>query len=656
MTAPARPNVFTTDAPTVEQFNGLNAALEAQFFSNALAADAANQVVGTVPTLVTAQVTPALVPLQNAIANALNAQATDPKFVSRTTDMPVTPTNTDLTTYPGNIVGSHLNSSGAIQPTLWNRTNAVWADVGQPGATLADTNAAAALATQVGVGTLTLGTPAALSAWDRKGALYAFADAFRWAWQASGTPNGGTVIAALNGGVWSRELLGAPIEAAMFGFSPLASAVANTVALNAAMSAANARGGGEVHIGPGQYELTNPGIRLYPNVTVRGCGRNTILHTYEDVQVFYNVPSGSVGDFGIVISDMDIRRDTPQANTATYEITITDGINFKAENVEVYSTDSITRTGLSGIACLATGTRTAFMSQIVRCWMRSGSILMQTTDSRIEGCYVWGLLRQFAIKNDTATLSINNTDYIASPDKGGIWCTTNSSEMQMDDDCRCDGSYDGVQSGIGVNIEGGQSHNVGGHFYLAFGSAINAFQTTGLLIRPGTYRNGGRINDPNQTTGVPHLNYGVPDIVLDGCTDCVVHVGTHIITTARTINGPVVQEINGSDRNVIVDGSYRGNYSQFFIRTGASTVLESLMSPNGRVDMQSGTATIPANATFITVPHILGVIPRRVTVTPTSGLGAAKSFWRSTTDQYNVGIRVDAAPGQAVTFDWQVFA
>lgn len=43
-------------------------------------------------------------------------------------------------------------------------------------------------------------------------------DGSRWTWQASGTPNGGTIVAALGGGVWVREYAG-QVDARWFGAS-----------------------------------------------------------------------------------------------------------------------------------------------------------------------------------------------------------------------------------------------------------------------------------------------------------------------------------------------------------------------------------------------------------------------------------------------------
>lgn len=84
-----------------------------------------------------------------------------------------------------------------------------------PGApdTTFSTKIARAAAQEINVSTL-----AALSALDRQGGTItrAHADGNRWAWQSSGTANGGTVVSALGGGVWVREYVGS-IYPAWFG-------------------------------------------------------------------------------------------------------------------------------------------------------------------------------------------------------------------------------------------------------------------------------------------------------------------------------------------------------------------------------------------------------------------------------------------------------
>lgn len=61
-----------------------------------------------------------------------------------------------------------------------------------------------------------LSTLSALSAWDRAGTTRAQADGSWWTWQNSGTPNGGTVVAAAGGGVWTREFT-SPLNVRWFG-------------------------------------------------------------------------------------------------------------------------------------------------------------------------------------------------------------------------------------------------------------------------------------------------------------------------------------------------------------------------------------------------------------------------------------------------------
>lgn len=70
----------------------------------------------------------------------------------------------------------------------------------------------------------------------------------------------------------------------------------------------------------------------------------------------------------------------------------------------------------------------------------------------------------------------------------------------------------------------------------------------------------------------------------------------------------------------------------------------------------TGTSTIPAAATTLTVVHNLGYVSYAVTLTP-NGAAAPSAYWISgkTTSQFVINI-ASPAPAGGVTFDWMVKA
>ncbi len=76
----------------------------------------------------------------------------------------------------------------------------------------------------------------------------------------------------------------------------------------------------------------------------------------------------------------------------------------------------------------------------------------------------------------------------------------------------------------------------------------------------------------------------------------------------------------------------------------------------GYVTENSGAATITSGNTSIAANHGLSITPNinNISVTPTSSLGSAASYWVSGVTSTQFTINVNANPGQSVTFSWAV--
>lgn len=194
----------------------------------------------------------ALEPAAAAAADVIATAGIDPRFVSRTPDLPRAPTPAELAALPaGHQLAGSYRPDG-VQLLVWSRTAASWQAQGDALATAPAVEAAQQTAdtARTALGNLTL---AALSARPRSAGPQ-LADGSRWMPRAIGTPNGGTIVAAADGGVWAREYNGA-VNARWFGAKG-DGMTDDSAALQAAIDAVwaeYAAGGGDLFIPRGRY-------------------------------------------------------------------------------------------------------------------------------------------------------------------------------------------------------------------------------------------------------------------------------------------------------------------------------------------------------------------------------------------------------------------
>jgi len=141
------------------------------------------------------------------------------------------------------------------------------------------------------------------------------------------------------------------------------------------------------------------------------------------------------------------------------------------------------------------------------------------------------------------------------------------------------------------------------------------------------YQNGIRIDDPGVT---PASQY-------------------NIIAKNMIINNPgqAVVERGSANYNVIIDNITVNNGTPQIIKAGANTVV---INDVGYVTKASGRATIPANATSVTVNPGLSCTPSKVLVTPLNQ--PPGSIWVSNITATSFNINVSAAPTTDLPVAW----
>jgi hypothetical protein len=243
--------VFTTGNANISAFTAATQHANAQGNAAQVAAGNATAAVAGLDANVTSKVmtavAPALAQVGSATANAMNAQATLGDYVSGSIAFPRNPTTPELTTYPGVVRGSRLLASGAVQPIAWDRSAVVWRDVGSPGATKLDTDAALGLGTALQT-SLQLPRPALGGQLAYSGDLETVVVGQEpWTRAASSAVvDGVTVIADTLGRKWARKILPRLDFATDFQAKPGRD---ETVAWQAAMDYIRAAGGGTLMLG-----------------------------------------------------------------------------------------------------------------------------------------------------------------------------------------------------------------------------------------------------------------------------------------------------------------------------------------------------------------------------------------------------------------------
>ena len=187
--------------------------------------------------------------------------------------------------------------------------------------------------------------------------------------------------------------------------------------------------GGEVIIPTGTYLISSP-ITLASGVIVRGDGRNnTKLTVNTDIEVF-NSDTATVSSAisYASIQDLFIHKTVTTATTK-YDIHLQNPQICSVSNVRVQSghdDSQYSATNVGGIFFDKPpgSTSPAYINVIDNCWVQNNSVYLRSiTDTVIRGGFIWGHVREFAIRIEGGgAIGIENIiGLITSKFKGGIW-------------------------------------------------------------------------------------------------------------------------------------------------------------------------------------------------------------------------------------------
>ena len=233
--------------------------------------------------------------------------------------------------------------------------------------------------------------------------------------------------------------------------------------------------------------------------------------------------------------------------------------------------------------------------------------------------------------------------------------------------CRFESNAIWNNSDTGINIASatGEGRNVaiGNEVFLNGNSGINTGGADhDIIIGNICYANGRKTATPRSNAGIY-----VRDRT-DGTqsSDGVVVIGNRCFDDTATyplpagaagqLYGIALHDDTGANpSNIIATGNIlTGNLTRAINRedVGAGVVLQNNL---GDTTYNQGIATVSGAATSVTITHGLSVTPTAasISVTPTSSLGSATTFWISNVTSTQFTINLNAAPGTNQTFAWQ---
>jgi len=199
----------------------------------------------------------------------------------------------------------------------------------------------------------------------------------------------------------------------------------DTAAIQAAI---NSISSGEVFIPKGTYLVTSP-IVTKNLIIIRGNGDASEIRVNSDIEVFTSSSSTvNAAIFNAGFSKIFINK-TVTGVTTKYDIHLYNPNVCYFEQVHIksgHSDNQYSSTNVGGIWLdkPPSSSSSAFMNRIENCWIQNNSIYFRNiTDSAINGGYVWGHTRQFAIRLEGG--GANAVEFIVglicSKFNGGIW-------------------------------------------------------------------------------------------------------------------------------------------------------------------------------------------------------------------------------------------
>jgi hypothetical protein len=316
-------------------------------------------------------------------------------------------------------------------------------------------------------------------------------------------------------------------------------------------------GGGRAYIPRGIYLITAP-ITVGDNVVFYGEGDSSQILVNTDIEVFNSATTTvDTAVFRAEFRDFFINK-TVAGATTKYDIHLQNPNICKFNNVHIksgHNDAAYSAVNVGGIFLdkPAGSTSTAFMNRIKDCWIQNNSIYCKSlTDSSITGGYVWGHVREFAIRfaGGGANAVEKLEGIICSQHKGGIWLD-GSGINQM----RIHGNeFDGnplLDTGTGVYAPASSiaTSITGNTFWGCDKHGVDMTDPIGLTVTGNSFWKNNAADNFYDDVRITGVTFGPNGNVVSG--------NTHVIDDARANKGYAVREVNAGFNPV--SNTYTGN-------------------------------------------------------------------------------------------------
>ena len=200
--------------------------------------------------------------------------------------------------------------------------------------------------------------------------------------------------------------------------------------------------------------LVSKSITIPSNLTIKGLSKTkSIIICYKDIPIF-TTNGGDKGYGNINISNLHF---APRSTNKTrYTLELYNTFNTCISDCFISGQVMNGCDDVEGIAFLKDSSYTGehFVNSVRRCQLSSASVIIESTDSYIQDCEIWGNDRPYCIYLKKPSQFVINNQLVPSPINGGILIEDSLNNYDVEiiriEGNYFDGSYSNINTGKGI--------------------------------------------------------------------------------------------------------------------------------------------------------------------------------------------------------------
>lgn len=290
-----------------------------------------------------------------------------------------------------------------------------------------------------------------------------------------------------------------------------------------------------------EYNTSSP-LKVYSQIKLRGQHK-----TKTKIISQGNIPTiasegyfkAGVGSNGIEIENIGIY---PRGVTTKthYAIEMVNTYNSVLRNCYINELE-MTKTDVGGIRFSRDTSYTGnhFVNTVRESQLQNASIVMESTDSYIQQNEIWADKRSFAVHLVKSSQFITSNQIVGSSVKGGVWIEDTKDGYDVEliriTDNFFDGSYNDVDSGVGLNAKNMRNSRITGNdFWRLMDEGIKLTTSHNITMLGNVFSDNNR------------RNAGKDDILIDKCTSCIGVGNIFNRSNSHTNKGSAIRTLNSS--------------------------------------------------------------------------------------------------------------